>query len=1274
MRLFVVFGSLLVLVLLAALIVPPYVDWNQFKTRFEREASLVLGQPVKVLGQTSARLLPLPSVTFTNVQVGGGEGRQPVLTAQTFHIDVELAPLLKGDVVVVEMALDKPNLDMNIDENGRVDWASADIPAPLSPRPEFSGDDVLFENISITNGQLRLRDTRVAREFVLKDVVAKASARTLAGPWRVEGFVSHEGSRARIKASTGRWSAAGPDGSDGSGGPGDGRMSLKLTTQPQNQPYDFEFDGPVILSGGMISASGRGRVKPIIKQGDKDRLNFQRPGPEEALQVRAEGDIELNNSGVTVQTYQMEIGARDDPYTVTGSAKADFGESVSFKVVAEGQQINIERLVGSKGPQDAGGKLGFEERFSAVRSVLEKVPRFDADGLISLYLPAVVAGDTVVREVGMDLRPLEDGQGWQISDLEAQLPGRTDLRANGALSLTQDLRYEGELILASRQPSGFAAWLGADADPAIRALSSAGFSANATMDAKTTLLDNLEISLDGKTLKGRLRRDIAVDEKRPKLIAELKGERVDYNQLSALLDLFSFGGASGTIGSHDLVLDLATRNLSFAGARATDVTTKMSYTGGRLAIETLSVGDIRGANLQLSGNLAGFPGRPDGLLQGRIISDNPVSFIKLLASRTTLPDALDRLLQDPVLFEATDVSFKLKGEDGLTQLSLEGQSGGSLVDFYLNGFNPAKPVQSQAIETKLTLNSSRISRLLAQLNLPVVPLEIDGRGGVNISASGVPENGLKTVAVLTTTIGEISLGGQIVPTLADRAIMLDGQLNLIASTPDLDQVSQLAGIWLPGFGQGYAANIGGRLTFAGDTIELDKINADIDGSKITGALKLRGDTKPRPILSGELAVDSMPASLLTDLVFVPTGTTGATEPGTRNAVLAGLDGVLGLRVGSSYLPNGGPVEKSSFENVQMELALRDGDVAMREIKADWLSGSVTGAVSLANTTAARLANGQLQFKGLDFSKLTKLLDVPDVGQAKVDLNGSFETAGTNIDGLLAGLTGSGTARLVNGRIRGLDAGALRDVLEEADKVDDEKVMEKAGDILKAKLFQGETLFDKTEMAFSITSGQLRANNFSINGKTLSLVSDLRYNFANREINVDSRLSLNAGDESVTGATPELAINFAGQGRDIVRTQNAAPFATFLGLRANERREREFEAQRSAILERQRLLRTARIYALKEAAKRRSKEATERAERLRFEVEKRRREEADKQSNRQAIDAKEKEVARQIEAQGKEPTTVNDLRKRAQEAAEKRLRDSLKNRNFLEGKDLLPSGG
>ena len=58
------------LLLTGALVAPFFIDWMNYRSDFEAAASRILGQPVKVEGKASARLLPFPSVTFEDVWVG----------------------------------------------------------------------------------------------------------------------------------------------------------------------------------------------------------------------------------------------------------------------------------------------------------------------------------------------------------------------------------------------------------------------------------------------------------------------------------------------------------------------------------------------------------------------------------------------------------------------------------------------------------------------------------------------------------------------------------------------------------------------------------------------------------------------------------------------------------------------------------------------------------------------------------------------------------------------------------------------------------------------------------------------------------------------------------------------------------------------------------------------------------------------------------------------------------------------------------------------------
>lgn len=60
MKLFIAIGGVVVALLMAALVAPYFIDWTAYRTAFETEAERILGHPVKVRGEASARLLPLP--------------------------------------------------------------------------------------------------------------------------------------------------------------------------------------------------------------------------------------------------------------------------------------------------------------------------------------------------------------------------------------------------------------------------------------------------------------------------------------------------------------------------------------------------------------------------------------------------------------------------------------------------------------------------------------------------------------------------------------------------------------------------------------------------------------------------------------------------------------------------------------------------------------------------------------------------------------------------------------------------------------------------------------------------------------------------------------------------------------------------------------------------------------------------------------------------------------------------------------------------------------
>ena len=78
----------LILALLAALVGPFLVDWNQFRPVFEAEASRMIGLPVRVKGSIDARLLPSPSLTLHGLEIGEHTCSQTAAGSQ-FQCDVQ---------------------------------------------------------------------------------------------------------------------------------------------------------------------------------------------------------------------------------------------------------------------------------------------------------------------------------------------------------------------------------------------------------------------------------------------------------------------------------------------------------------------------------------------------------------------------------------------------------------------------------------------------------------------------------------------------------------------------------------------------------------------------------------------------------------------------------------------------------------------------------------------------------------------------------------------------------------------------------------------------------------------------------------------------------------------------------------------------------------------------------------------------------------------------------------------------------------------------------
>ena len=100
-----------IIALVAALIGPYFIDWNQFRPQFEAEATRIIGAPVRVSGKLDARLLPAPSLQLRSVAVGGANDLGKVRTDK-LDVEFSLGSLMRGEVRATELTINGMSLDL----------------------------------------------------------------------------------------------------------------------------------------------------------------------------------------------------------------------------------------------------------------------------------------------------------------------------------------------------------------------------------------------------------------------------------------------------------------------------------------------------------------------------------------------------------------------------------------------------------------------------------------------------------------------------------------------------------------------------------------------------------------------------------------------------------------------------------------------------------------------------------------------------------------------------------------------------------------------------------------------------------------------------------------------------------------------------------------------------------------------------------------------------------------------------------------------------------
>lgn len=1156
-RLFVIFGGLFVLVLLAALVVPPFVDWTGYRADFEREASAILGRKVTVHGEATARLLPFPSVTFSDVSVDGGSDGQPAMTVETFSMDAELAPFLRGEVLIFDMRLVRPRAAIDIAADGTVDWA-------VRPSSPFDPAQVSIEKLTITEGQVTLRHAAGGKEHLVSEIDAVVSARSLAGPWRLNGSLRFDGMRARVSATTGK-------------ADGNGRIALRIAADPDGYPFTMEADGTAGLDKGLASYSGQFRVAgndrnavlPRGGEGQAIKLDTGKPAGKAEPGYRVRGKFTMDHRRLAIEEFRFETGPLDDPYAADGTASLEFGPDPRFAIEASGAQVQFDEALGA--PTGAG--LTLAQRLAALETALVDLPRPVIPGSIEVRLPAVVAGDTTIRDVHLSAEPAPGG--WKVKAFSATLPGRATLEADGMLSVEGQFGFSGSLLLAVGQPSGFAAWLSKDVDEAIRRLPAAGFKAKVEMTDERQSFSDMELILGTTKFTGRLDAAEPADI-RPSVTMRLEGGELDVAGLTAFASIFVSDKGDNRFASRDLDFQIRAGPVDAWGLTANRLDSALRLRQGILEIDRLSIEGLAGASISATGRIRDFPDSPTGELDASVVAVDLAPLIETAAGHypdNALLDGLaTRAKAYPELFHDTRIDFVASATDngdGTTGLALsaQGDSGGSAFSASLSGQGRLDRPRQAPLRMTFSVRNSDAAVLLALCGLPALPLGMLGEATAELSAKGSLAEGLATRFSLTGAAAKADFDGM--ATFAPHAPALGGRIGLEAA--DIEPWLMTMGVALPGMGTGTALSLSSEADYGEGLLALSGLDGAVNEVAVSGdvnAVLQNG----RPHLSGALAVDELDLGQAAAMLLGAPAFAGDGHgwPATPFASASGAPFSADLDLSAGALSAGA---FATAYDASLSLKLDAQGMRGSGLRAKFRGGALAGLFDLKNSGGTGLFSGQMALSGAD---LTRVL--PDSGLSGTgDFSAELSTSGKSVDAMISALSGSGTASLKGLTIAHLNQRAFPALIAEADRVGRDIDAASVAGFAPGVASGGSFAAADTDAAFTIAGGTLRVPSLGLENPAATLTSDLAIDLAAGTVAVQGTLAYRPGDEALVGSDP--VVNFTVQGPlgAAIRSFDTQPLAQFLTQRALEKEQQRVEDMQAALLEKQRLRREAHYY-------------------------------------------------------------------------------------------------
>jgi large subunit ribosomal protein L24 len=1111
-----------IIALLAALIGPYFIDWNQFRPQFEAEASKVIGAPVRVGGELSARLLPTPSLRLRYVVIGRANDLGKV-RAEKLDVEFSLGDLMRGEWRASELTIGGAALDIGLDPQGRVDW-------PIS-KGKFNFGSLSIDRLKLT-GRVVLHDAASRQTLELFDIIFSGDVRSLTGSVRGEGSVALHGARYGFHISSGQIA-------DSSG------TRVHLDINPSDLTPSADFDG--VLSFEDRAPRFEGAVILATPSAPKGKADDTGPAS-----WRIAAKVKADRTGAQFEQIDASYGSEERALKLAGLGDLRFGASTLLRVTLSARQLDADRFLAKDRPKDNAKDSSKDNAkddaaepvrlLPGLRALLAALPRPPIATQVSIGSEQIMLGGRPLQNLNAEL--YNDATSWAINRLDFRAPGATQisLSSAGALSgLPGD--FSGAVDIDSSDPDVLMMWLQARTDVGYRRQRPLHVRGNIEVTANRIAVEALKAEIDGGAVEGRLALSNPPGAS-SRIEAALKAERLDLDAAMAVVR--SVAGPESDWPDEAQVSLVIGRAIT-AGQELRTFAAKFGYTPKALVIEKLKFGQPDGMTLEGSGNfdrvnsigkLAIDSSTASlGQLTGLIAPLAP-SFAERLNTlgtgagpvRVKLALDLDKSKDQP----ADRASARADIELDAPLLKARATMTSAPPIAAIRGLD-AETLRRSEIGIETRFSAQRGDALIALLGLDRAVAASEGAVQFEGSASGTWGAPLRLNAKLWGAGMDADAQGTVEPGGAQASVNLRVRsVNLAPMFGLKPQDSALRNVRL----FAHASLAGNKLTFD----DLDSVAA---GSRLRGRLTLNLD-EPREV-NGEVGLDAL--ELAPAFAFAIGASGHDTAEPLGSGLLKGWRGRIVFQALGGRLPGGG------------ELRPVSGTIAGdgQSLTLDAIRGGIGGGEVVASVDAKQDANGvalsaRLDLSGVDGAALRyRGLKMPT---GRTSLQMTLSSQGRSVAALAGALYGSGTASLESASLAGLDPRAFEVAILASDlgqPTDDARLRQ----IIDPVLTAGALQVASAQIPFTVREGRLRVGATTLEASGARAIISGGYDVPADQ--VDIRASLASTAPGAPSNLPEIQLLAVGTPDALNRTVDVAALSSWLAVRAIDRETRRLDS-------------------------------------------------------------------------------------------------------------------